>query len=175
MLTEVVLLPSSFSSSILLHPLYFYPLLISLSLHIPAPSSSPPSPLKPFWVEATTQHHPPPTCSLLSISSSSFSHFLCVCQLVSPDPMSGPSWSLLHFRIYDLAHGEAKDTEINQSDFSDTSWTDWAYGHKMVRAQCPFPAPQHAERVPTECTVDQSPVLSKLGMAQQWWWSQRQY
>lgn len=54
----------------------------------------------PFWVDTTTQH---PYMSLLSISSSPFSHFLGVCQLMSPDPMSSPSWSLLHFKIHDLA------------------------------------------------------------------------
>lgn len=71
-------------------------------------------------------HHPAPLHAHSSPFLAHLSLTFSVSVSVSPDPMSGPSWSLLHFRIHDLALGEAKDTEINQSGFSDTSWTGWA-------------------------------------------------
>ena len=120
-----------------------------------------------LYLSHPSELRPPPStpaCSLLSISSSSFSHLLGVCKLVSPDPMSGPSWSLLRFRIHDLALGEAKDTEINQSGFSDTSWTGWALGHKMVRAQCPFQHPSVLNVYP------QNIQWTKVRSYQSWAW-----
>lgn len=100
-----------------------------------------------------------------SISISFFSHFLGICQLVYQDPVSDLSLFLPRLRIHGLAPSEAKCTGINRSDFNDTSWTDWAQGHKMVRAQHQWPVLQCNVRVPPGGQVDQ--VQSYQG----WVWS----
>lgn len=161
MLTEVVLLPSSFSSSILLHPLYFFPF-----------NSSQPSYPSSFQQSSFTSHTlseltPPPSIPMLtpihfqpafSLPSRCLSAYVPRSN-VQPIMVSSP---LNH----DLALGEAEDTEINQSGFSDTSWTDWAKVIKWPSAA--HSSARHAERVYPQNVQDQSPALSKLGMAQQW-------
>ena len=96
-----------------------------------APSELRPHRSLPFMV--TTLHY----CLVFP----SLSWCLSGCILRTHYPISEPSLSLPQFRIHDLACREAECTIINQSEYNGASWTDWARGYKLIRAQHQFPVP----------------------------------